>query len=320
MRTFSLGCGLDLGRPAEVFRAFSEIQRALPEGHEAHYGALLSVPHLDPDEMDAARLSLVRAQAAQFAREHLEAVDYAPARRILETLIAADGHEGAVLREVVVAGNPWRIERDGDKWLVVKADDGKVVGTHDSLKEAKAQLAALHANVKHAVPNDFVEDETKAVETERPIPAPAPVHAPLSEVADDGGVAFREHLATFVGVVGDIMGDIVGTLRPKVVVNVPPPIVNVEVQQAEPVYQKQLPPVVNVNVPAPIVNVSVPEAPAPVITLPEPRVTVNVQPRVEVEPQITVVPLPAPRKPRALEVERDRDGNVTRVVDATVES
>ena len=46
---------------------------------------------------------------------------------------------------------PWDIKKDGEKYLVVEEDGGKVVGTHDSEEKAKRQLAALNANVKHAV-------------------------------------------------------------------------------------------------------------------------------------------------------------------------
>jgi hypothetical protein len=43
---------------------------------------------------------------------------------------------------------PWDIKRDGNKYKVVKRADGKVVGTHDSYKQATKQLAALHIHVK----------------------------------------------------------------------------------------------------------------------------------------------------------------------------
>lgn len=36
---------------------------------------------------------------------------------------------------------------EGKSWAVVKKDDGKVVGCHETEIEADAQLAALHANV-----------------------------------------------------------------------------------------------------------------------------------------------------------------------------
>lgn len=39
------------------------------------------------------------------------------------------------------------IHHEGDKW-VVKSKDGKVLGTHDTEKEAKAQLAAIEIS-KH---------------------------------------------------------------------------------------------------------------------------------------------------------------------------
>lgn len=48
--------------------------------------------------------------------------------------------------EIVVDGNPWRIERRGAKFAVVKVADGSVAGTHNSQAEAEAQLAALEAS------------------------------------------------------------------------------------------------------------------------------------------------------------------------------
>lgn len=45
---------------------------------------------------------------------------------------------------------PWRIQKKGDKWLVVKEEDGKVVGTHPSREKALAHLRALYANVPEA--------------------------------------------------------------------------------------------------------------------------------------------------------------------------
>jgi hypothetical protein len=43
---------------------------------------------------------------------------------------------------------PWRIQKSNNKYQVVKESDGKVVGTHDSYKQAAKQLAALHIHVK----------------------------------------------------------------------------------------------------------------------------------------------------------------------------
>lgn len=45
---------------------------------------------------------------------------------------------------------PWEVKKQGSKYLVVKQDGGKVVGTHDSEASANAQLEALYANVKEA--------------------------------------------------------------------------------------------------------------------------------------------------------------------------
>jgi hypothetical protein len=43
---------------------------------------------------------------------------------------------------------PYKIEKRGNKYVVVKKEGGKVMGTHDSEEKAKSQLKALYANVK----------------------------------------------------------------------------------------------------------------------------------------------------------------------------
>lgn len=42
---------------------------------------------------------------------------------------------------------PWKIKPSGDKFQVVNADTGKVMGTHATRAEAEAQMKALYANV-----------------------------------------------------------------------------------------------------------------------------------------------------------------------------
>lgn len=41
---------------------------------------------------------------------------------------------------------PYAIKKSGNNWLVVKAGDGKVMGTHDSKKKAANQIKAIYAN------------------------------------------------------------------------------------------------------------------------------------------------------------------------------
>ena len=41
---------------------------------------------------------------------------------------------------------PYAVHKRGDKYVVVKKDDGKVMGTHESLKKARAQIKAIYAN------------------------------------------------------------------------------------------------------------------------------------------------------------------------------
>ena len=46
---------------------------------------------------------------------------------------------------------PFAIRKQGNKFVVVKKEDGKVMGTHDSEEKAKKQLAALNINVKNSI-------------------------------------------------------------------------------------------------------------------------------------------------------------------------
>ena len=50
--------------------------------------------------------------------------------------------------EIIKDGNPWRVEKRGEKYVVVKTSDGSVVGTHDTKEEALAQQRALEASEK----------------------------------------------------------------------------------------------------------------------------------------------------------------------------
>jgi hypothetical protein len=45
---------------------------------------------------------------------------------------------------------PYKIRKQGSKYLVVNAETGRVKGTHDTRTKAVAQLRALYANVKDA--------------------------------------------------------------------------------------------------------------------------------------------------------------------------
>jgi hypothetical protein len=46
---------------------------------------------------------------------------------------------------------PWRVERRGSQWVVVKEATGEVVGRHGSREEAEAHRRALYANVYESV-------------------------------------------------------------------------------------------------------------------------------------------------------------------------
>jgi hypothetical protein len=41
---------------------------------------------------------------------------------------------------------PWHVEKDGDRFCVVKDDDGSKAGCHGTRDEANAQLRALYAS------------------------------------------------------------------------------------------------------------------------------------------------------------------------------
>jgi len=41
---------------------------------------------------------------------------------------------------------PYALKKNGDKWQVVKKDDGHVMGTHDSKQKASNQIKAIYAN------------------------------------------------------------------------------------------------------------------------------------------------------------------------------
>jgi hypothetical protein len=41
---------------------------------------------------------------------------------------------------------PYHIDKRGDQYCVVKTSDGKVMGCHDTVAEALAQIAAIEAS------------------------------------------------------------------------------------------------------------------------------------------------------------------------------
>ena len=45
---------------------------------------------------------------------------------------------------------PYRIEKRGNKWVVVNEETGKVKGTHDTEKEAKVHMRVLYA-IEHGL-------------------------------------------------------------------------------------------------------------------------------------------------------------------------
>ena len=40
---------------------------------------------------------------------------------------------------------PWRVQKKNGGFVVVKKDNGKIVGTHSSKRKAEAQVRALYA-------------------------------------------------------------------------------------------------------------------------------------------------------------------------------
>lgn len=47
---------------------------------------------------------------------------------------------------------PWKVQKQGSKYAVVKETTGKVVGTHPTRAKATAQLRALYASEKPHAP------------------------------------------------------------------------------------------------------------------------------------------------------------------------
>lgn len=43
---------------------------------------------------------------------------------------------------------PYRVKKQGDKWVIVRADTGAVVGHSDSKAKAEASVRARYANEK----------------------------------------------------------------------------------------------------------------------------------------------------------------------------
>ena len=43
---------------------------------------------------------------------------------------------------------PWKAVKRGNKWVIIRSDTGKVVGTSDSEAKAKASVRARYANYK----------------------------------------------------------------------------------------------------------------------------------------------------------------------------
>lgn len=46
---------------------------------------------------------------------------------------------------------PYKLGKSGDKITVIKSEDGEVMGSHETRKEAQAQMAALYANEKKSI-------------------------------------------------------------------------------------------------------------------------------------------------------------------------
>jgi len=102
--------------------------------------AIYSTLH-DPSLDNEAKADLVRQSISEFLIES----DELAARPAAEK---QQGDYGGTVSDVKKPGNPWRIEKRGDKFVVVQADSGKVMGSHDSKEDAAKQVAALHSKVK----------------------------------------------------------------------------------------------------------------------------------------------------------------------------
>lgn len=70
----------------------------------------------------------------------------------MDTVESCDASGKRSKREIAAWGNPYHVEKRGDKWAVIKSRTGETVpgGTHGSKGKALAHFRALEANVKDA--------------------------------------------------------------------------------------------------------------------------------------------------------------------------
>ncbi|HEY6866257.1 MAG TPA: hypothetical protein VI792_03305 [Candidatus Eisenbacteria bacterium] len=101
-----------------------------------------------PDEL---KWSSLQRRAGMFAPKPPEpqksqepSISDAQAQELLALARQGMGAQGGQLPEgTIAASNPYKIEKDGDQFHVIKIDDGKVMGTFPSHAQAMAQFAAL---------------------------------------------------------------------------------------------------------------------------------------------------------------------------------
>jgi len=102
----------------------------------------------DPEEVAAqAKKSIIAEQAVKRARlmeceaqMDLDGIKY-----------ESDSSDGPEDGDVVEEGNPWNIQKRGEKFVVVKSigpNKGRVMGRHDTKAKAQAQRRALYANIE----------------------------------------------------------------------------------------------------------------------------------------------------------------------------
>lgn len=90
---------------------------------------------------------------------------------------------------------PWSIKKRGDRFCVIKDDDGSSAGCHDTRDEAAEQVRALYANEAEAATLKLFDDDDPILEDDANVPVPAdePEDAPYQFGASwSGPIAFEE--------------------------------------------------------------------------------------------------------------------------------
>jgi len=97
---------------------------------------------------------------------------------------------------------PYKIEQRADKFVVVREDGGRVVGTHSSRAKATAQLRALYVNVKDAIEKAMSRSEAGRYAAEQRWKNHAKQETPVSPNK------LSDNLKTQINLVGQAMENV----------------------------------------------------------------------------------------------------------------